>query len=57
MKNNFLFVILLVVTSLAGQAQVNINDPLPIAPEIKKGTLSNGLTYFIRKNNRDPRRP
>ncbi|HQQ82696.1 MAG TPA: insulinase family protein [Cyclobacteriaceae bacterium] len=52
MKNNFLFVILLVVTSLAGQAQVNINDPLPIAPEIKKGTLSNGLTYFIRKNNR-----
>ncbi len=29
---------------------LNVADKLPIAPEIKVGKLSNGLTYYIRKN-------
>jgi zinc protease len=33
-------------------AQSNLTDPLPISPEIKVGKLSNGLTYYIRKNSR-----
>ncbi len=33
-------------------AQSNLTDKLPIAPEIKKGKLSNGLTYYIRKNSK-----
>jgi len=38
--------------SFVTTAQVNLADPIPVAPEIKKGTLSNGLTYYIRKNAR-----
>src|SRR6478609_8363877 len=33
-------------------AQPKLTDPLPVAPEIKIGKLSNGLTYYIRKNSR-----
>lgn len=29
---------------------LNVADKLPIAPEIKIGKLSNGLTYYVRKN-------
>lgn len=29
---------------------LNVADKLPVAPEIKIGKLSNGLTYYIRKN-------
>ena len=38
--------------SLVSASQVKPTDPLPIAPEIKTGKLSNGLTYYIRKNAR-----
>lgn len=42
---------LLLITNLSfGQA--NLTDKIPVAPEIKKGTLSNGLTYYIRKNSK-----
>ncbi len=27
------------------------NAPLPIDPDVRKGTLENGLTYYIRHNN------
>lgn len=33
-------------------AQVKLTDSLPVSPEIKTGKLSNGLTYYIRKNAR-----
>jgi zinc protease len=33
-------------------AQVSLNDPIPVSPEIKIGKLPNGLTYYIRKNTR-----
>lgn len=41
--------ILLFVTS-HGSAQTNLSEKIPIAAEIKTGKLSNGLTYYIRKN-------
>ena len=31
-------------------SQYKLTDPLPIDPDIKVGKLSNGLTYYIRKN-------
>ncbi len=33
-------------------AQTNLSDKLPIASEIRKGTLANGLTYYIRQNSK-----
>src|SRR5687767_1610689 len=38
--------------SFVASAQLNTSDPLPISTEIKIGKLSNGLTYYIRKNTR-----
>ena len=46
------FILLLLLASFGAVAQVKLTDPLPIAPEIKIGKLSNGLTYYIRKNSR-----
>lgn len=46
-----LFLILLGSLSSSLLAQ-NLSDKLPIAPEIKVGKLSNGLTYYIRKNSK-----
>ncbi|NOT74715.1 MAG: insulinase family protein [Cyclobacteriaceae bacterium] len=44
-------IVFLLITNLSfGQA--NLTDKIPVAPEIKKGTLSNGLTYYIRKNSK-----
>ena len=43
-----LLFILLFITST--NAQINLNDKLPIDPNIKVGKLQNGLTYYIRKN-------
>jgi zinc protease len=40
----------LIFLSYVTSAQVNVADPLPVSPEIKVGKLSNGLTYYIRKN-------
>jgi zinc protease len=33
-------------------AQLNLTDKLPQDPNVKVGKLENGLTYFIRKNNK-----
>lgn len=33
-------------------AQINLNSPLPVDPDVKIGKLSNGLTYYIRKNEK-----
>jgi zinc protease len=37
--------------SLPALAEISLNDPLPINPDLKKGKLENGLTYYIQKNN------
>jgi len=33
-------------------AQQNLNDTLPIDPNVRTGKLSNGLTYYIRQNKK-----
>src|SRR4051794_10189217 len=33
-------------------AQTGLNDKIPVDPAIKIGKLSNGLTYYIRKNGK-----
>lgn len=33
-------------------AQVNLNTPIPTDPNVKIGKLKNGLTYYIRKNEK-----
>lgn len=47
-KGSLLSVFLLL--SFIATAQLNTADLLPVSPEIKVGKLSNGLTYYIRKN-------
>ncbi len=40
------------LASLAAFAQPKLTDPMPVSPDIKIGKLSNGLTYYIRKNGK-----
>ncbi|MBL7852673.1 MAG: insulinase family protein [Cyclobacteriaceae bacterium] len=41
------------VTPLFGQ---ELSEALPVAPQITKGKLANGLTYYIRKNSKPEQR-
>lgn len=47
---------LLLANLLGAQAASNLSDPLPIGPQVTMGTLANGLTYYIQKNNRPEKR-
>jgi len=47
MKKVLLF-LFLAINMVAWSQQ---NAPLPIDPDVRKGTLENGLTYYIRHNN------
>ncbi|MBD0353390.1 MAG: hypothetical protein ICV65_19775, partial [Flavisolibacter sp.] len=44
--------ILIIFFSVQTFAQINLNAPLPVDPNVKIGKLSNGLTYYIRKNTK-----
>ncbi|MEO8961450.1 MAG: insulinase family protein [Ginsengibacter sp.] len=52
MKLLRLFVFFLFAASPSLSAQQNLNDKLPVDPNIKTGKLSNGLTYYIRQNKK-----
>ncbi len=52
MQKFFIRLLLLLLVANFSFAQSNLTDKLPISPEIKMGKLSNGLTYYIRKNAR-----
>lgn len=45
-------VLLIALLLTAGSlfAQIKLTDPLPVDPSVRIGRLSNGLTYYIRKN-------
>lgn len=45
-------VALLAVFSLGNLAAQNMLEPLPQDPELRKGVLPNGLTYYIRHNSK-----
>jgi zinc protease len=40
----------------AQDVAADLSRPLPVDPAIRTGTLPNGLTYYIRRNNRPQRR-
>ncbi|MBD0377038.1 MAG: insulinase family protein, partial [Flavisolibacter sp.] len=44
--------VLIIFFSVQTYAQTNLNAPLPVDPKVKIGKLSNGLTYYIRKNTK-----
>jgi zinc protease len=52
MKKRLLLLVLLCVASSVALAQPNLNAPIPSDPNLRTGKLPNGLTYFIRKNNK-----
>jgi zinc protease len=48
--NRLLGILLILVFNFQGFAQFNLNQPIPVDPNVKIGKLPNGLTYYIRKN-------
>ncbi len=57
MKQAFMVfrVVILVVSILLGEygfTQIKLEDKIPIATDVKMGKLSNGLTYYIKKNSK-----
>lgn len=61
MKNTIalLLLIFILTTPILGQ-EINIsgdlNNPLPVDANVRKGTLKNGMTYYIRKNTKPEKR-
>lgn len=43
-------VLLFFLFSIESFAQFNLNQPIPVDPNLRVGKLANGLTYYIRKN-------
>lgn len=53
MKNrSFGLVISLLLLASTAVAQIDLSAPIPIDPNVRVGKLSNGLTYYIRKNSK-----
>jgi zinc protease len=53
LKLRHCYVFLLVFLSgLQSIAQINLSAPIPVDPNVRVGKLSNGLTYYIRKNTK-----
>jgi zinc protease len=52
MKSLKLLAFFLFIFSTSLFAQQNLKDTLPVDPNLKIGKLSNGLTYYIRKNEK-----
>ena len=53
MKKLLLFVVAFVLGATAAvQAQINPQQPIPADKEIRQGVLPNGLTYYIRHNEK-----
>ena len=49
-KNLSLFLAMMLAVSTAIFSQIDISQVMPVDPNVKIGKLSNGLTYYIRKN-------
>ena len=48
--------LLLLAAGSVAQAALNLADPIPVGPQVQKGQLANGLTYYIQKNTRPEKR-
>ncbi len=55
---NFLLILCLIVPAFGQERSISgdLNSPLPVDPNVRIGTLSNGLTYYIRKNKKPEKR-
>src|SRR6185503_3184787 len=47
-----LCVVLVLISSHSLFAQVKLNQPVPVDPNVRVGKLPNGLTYYIQKNSK-----
>ena len=52
MKKLLFAVVALLLGATSVQAQMDASQPLPIDKEIRQGVLPNGLTYFVRHNEK-----
>lgn len=50
MLKKSLFTVIVLVLIKASFAQIKLTDPIPIDPSVTIGKLSNGVSYYIRKN-------
>jgi len=48
---NFLLILSFLSNSILTNAQINLTEKIPLSKDVKIGKLSNGLTYYIQKNN------
>ena len=55
---NFLLILCFIIPALSQEHNINgnLDNPLPVDPNVRIGTLSNGLTYYIRKNGKPEKR-
>lgn len=51
MKNLLFLVFLLSTLLLSAQENIELNAPIPLDPQVSKGTLENGMTYYVRAND------
>ena len=51
MRKFGLSLLITVVCLPASWAQIDVSQIMPVDPHVKIGRLSNGLTYYIRKNS------
>ena len=56
MKPLRLLILFLFTASTSLFAQQNLDQKLPVDPQVKIGKLSNGLTYYIRENKKPEKR-
>src|ERR1043166_2748581 len=58
MRNTALALLIVAASALAAaqSPKFPLNATLPLAPDIKTGTLTNGLKFYIRKNARPEKR-
>ncbi len=57
MKKHFLLAFALVVGLVfVANAQDELSKPIPMDPSVRTGILSNGMTYFIKKNGKPEKR-
>ena len=52
MKKLLFAVVALLLGATSVQAQMDASQPLPVDKEIRQGVLPNGLTYFVRHNEK-----
>ncbi len=50
MRKTFTVILMLVASLCFGQPQFNLKDQLPNDPNVSKGVLANGMTYYVRAN-------